>query len=339
MNITIKYDSAWRNSFLDGSNNVELPKKGRKFIGSSTALKKEENYIKRDTTNDTIMGVLNRLIGDQRKLYQARASNDYFFKDIEPLVSFEDEAEITDEIVYLRNMNGNFDQSAFTGTINTKHPLLTSEYSKELWSILYLTEEQLFDFIINEKLANVGVNMNPLALAERFEELSKIKKVEDEEMANKAISVLNEIFPDIKYTNAKDKIIPAKLYISSFHLQKKKISSHYDLSNALSKKGNIGGICPGSFSKSEFMYSFSTGNERRRVWGNPYTQVIWVKEEGKSKKMEIKRSLRKARGKLEINIDVDTEKAQKIKEMIECAGVNTFYLGKKGLAYVSKIRA
>jgi len=55
--------------------------------------------------------------------------------------------------------------------------------------------------------------------------------------------------------------------------------------------------------------------------------------------MEIKRSLRKARGNLEINIDVGKEKGKEIKEMIENAGVNTFYLGKKGLAFVSKIRA
>ena len=337
MNITITYDSTWRNSFLDGSNNVELPKKGRKFIGSSTALKKEENYIERNITKDTIMGTLSRLIGDQRKLYQARESNDYFFKDIEPSISFEDHAQITNETVYLRNMNGNFDQSAFTGTINTKHPLLTSEYSKELWSILYLTEEQLFDFIINEKLAAVEVEMNPLALAERFEELGKIKKVEDEETVQKAISVLNEVFPDIKYTNSKDKIIPGILYTVSIRLQIKRLSESYDLSKALSKQGNISGICRKSYSRKDFLNTFSGG--KKKVWGNPYTQTIWVKEEGRSKKMEIKRSLRKARGNLKINIDVSKEKGKEIKEMIENAGVNTFYLGKKGLAFVSKIRA
>ena len=43
MKIIIEYESSWRNSFLDGSNNEELPKSGRNFIGSMTTLKKEGN--------------------------------------------------------------------------------------------------------------------------------------------------------------------------------------------------------------------------------------------------------------------------------------------------------
>jgi hypothetical protein len=41
---------------------------------------------------------------------------------------------------------------------------------------------------------------------------------------------------------------------------------------------------------------------------------------------------------LEITIDVDFAKGQEIKTLIENAGVSSFYLGKKGLAYVSNIR-
>ena len=80
MKIVVKYDSSWRNSFLDGNNNEPLPKKGRKYIASMTSLKKSENFIKRDITKDTIMGVLNRLIGDQRKLYQSREDENYYFR-------------------------------------------------------------------------------------------------------------------------------------------------------------------------------------------------------------------------------------------------------------------
>ena len=75
MKIEIKYKSSWRNSFLDGSNNEPLPKGGRKFVASMTNLKKEGNYICRNITHDTVMGVLNRLIGDQRKLYQSRSQD------------------------------------------------------------------------------------------------------------------------------------------------------------------------------------------------------------------------------------------------------------------------
>ena len=45
----------------------------------------------------------------------------------------------------------------------------------------------------------------------------------------------------------------------------------------------------------------------------------------------------KASGTLEININVDREKAKEIKTMIDNAGVSSFYLGKKGLAYITDI--
>ena len=78
MRITIEYDSCWRNSFLDGNNNEPLPKKGRKYIASITSLKNDKNFIKRGVSKDTVMGVLNRLIGDQRKLYQSRQGKNYY---------------------------------------------------------------------------------------------------------------------------------------------------------------------------------------------------------------------------------------------------------------------
>jgi len=83
MKISIEYDSCWRNSFLDGTNNEPLPKGGRDFLGSMTNLKVEGNFKTHEITLDTVMGLLNRLIGDQRKLYQARSKafeKSYFLK-------------------------------------------------------------------------------------------------------------------------------------------------------------------------------------------------------------------------------------------------------------------
>ena len=105
MKITITYEASWRNSFLDGSNNDSLPKNGRKFIGSMTNLKNADHFINRNITIDTVMGILNRLIGDQRKLYQARSSEDYYFRDIESQVRFVDKPEhVNPEVVYIRNI-------------------------------------------------------------------------------------------------------------------------------------------------------------------------------------------------------------------------------------------
>ena len=109
MQIIIEYESSWRNSFLDGSNNEKLPTGGRNFIGSMTTLKKDGNFIQRSVTKDTVMGVLNRLIGDQAKLYQARQRSNYYFADIEEVLKDNDIIDkplITNEMVYIRNVTG-----------------------------------------------------------------------------------------------------------------------------------------------------------------------------------------------------------------------------------------
>lgn len=67
--------------------------------------------------------------------------------------------------------------------------------------------------------------------------------------------------------------------------------------------------------------------------GNPFIKKEKIKGQG-----EVTSMMTKASGQLEIIIDVDREKGLEIKNLIECAGVSSFYLGKKGLAYVSSIR-
>ena len=60
MQIIIEYESSWRNSFLDGSNNEPLPKGGRNFIASMTTLKQEGNYKKRQNTTKGTQNRTNR---------------------------------------------------------------------------------------------------------------------------------------------------------------------------------------------------------------------------------------------------------------------------------------
>jgi len=59
-----------------------------------TALKRSENFIRRNVTQNTVMGILNRLIGEQRKLYQARKDKEYYFKNMESLVTFYDNVKV-----------------------------------------------------------------------------------------------------------------------------------------------------------------------------------------------------------------------------------------------------
>lgn len=334
MKIEIEYEASWRNSFLDGDNNEALPKKGRKFIGSITALKKSENYIKRDVTHNTVMGILNRLIGEQRKLYQAREDENYFFKDIESLVDFDDiDAKRTEshELVYLRNMSGNTDQNSFTGMIKTNDKMFTSDYAKEFWGVLALDIDELLEFIIYGKEITEEITLDPLVISDRFAEIGKFKALEEEERVSKALAFLDKKFEGTNYKNNKDKVMPLNLYCSALYLQLERLSSEYDLSSALTKSGTITGISKRLFTKKDFMNRFTTG-EKKKIFGNPYIAKSFVKGEGQVTSM-----LTKASGTLEITIDISRDEAKELRTMINNAGVSSFYLGKKGLAYVTNI--
>lgn len=333
MQILIEYGSSWRNSFLDGSNNEPLPKKGRNFVGSMTSLKNAENFIQRDITLDTVMGILNRLIGDQRKLYQARSQANYYFSDIEPVIRFEDTPTISNnEIVYIRNMTGSTDQNSFTGAIKTDDVMFSANYAGEFWGVLALDFAQLCQFIIHDTPVPPFSGADPLTVIARLELLNGEKAVEAMGEVFQAKDELNKNFPDAEYFDAKGKIKPIMFYCSGLYLQLNRLESRYDMSSAKSKLGGISGISKRGFTKKDFMDRFTTG-DKKTIWGNPYIRKERIKGEG-----EVVSMLTKASGQLEINIDIAIKKARELHSMIENAGVSSFYFGKKGLAFVKDIR-
>lgn len=353
MKISIEYESSWRNSFLAGSNNEALPNHGRKFIGSMTELKKlKKNFIKREVTIDTVMGILNRIIGDQKKLYQSRNSSNYYFKNIEPSVKFIDKKYETNEMTYIRNITGNTDQNSFTGAIKTNDDIFLSDYSAEFWGVLALNFVELCQFIISsEKKVTKTIQTDPISIDTKLKSLSKEKPVANEGLANEALKKLNKKFANIEYLNKKGYILPGSFYCSSLYLQLERLSNRFDISPAkadkgvisgtstptegskrlISDKGVIRGISKRTFTSKDFMERLTTG-EKKKIWGNPYIRKERIKGEG-----EVVSMMTKARGTLEININVDRNKAKEIKRLIENAGVSSFYLGKKGLAYVTDI--
>ena len=335
MKIEIEYESSWRNSFLEDpdGNNKPLPNKGRKFIASGRNLNSStqpENFMKREVTIDTVMGVLNRLIGDQRKLYQSRQDASYYFRQIEPSVTFKDRASITNEVTYIRNITGSTDQNAFTGMIKTKDAIFQSDYSPEFWGVLALDFDELCAYIINNNEVDALIELDPLAICERFDALPTTP-VGKEGIYEEAIDILGTHFPGTNYLNKPGKIVPSTVYCSSLYLQLVRLAERFDMSSALTKSGTISGISKRIFTKKDFMDRFTTG-PKKFVWGNPYMRKERIKGEG-----EVVSMMTKASGQLEITIAVDRDKAKEIKTLIENAGVSSFYLGKKGLAYVTNI--
>lgn len=335
MKITIDYDSCWRNSFLGGSNNEPLPKKGREFLGSMTNLKKEGNFKVCENTLDTVMGLLNRLIGDQRKLYQARSKmyeGSYYFEELENKVTFKDQPQLTNEITFIRNMNGSTDQNSFTGMIKVTDPIFMSEYSSIFWGVLSFDISTLCKFIVDDAIVEGHIQLDPLSIISRLEFLNKEKAQENiGEVAN-AVEALRSFFPDIEYFNKKEQVMTISLYCSALYLQLFRLEKKYDLSSAKTKAGGISGISKRGFTKKDFMDRYTTGS-KKNIWGNPFIKKEKIKGQG-----EVTSMMTKASGQLDIIIDVDRAKGEEIKTLIENAGVSSFYLGKKGLAYVSNIR-
>jgi hypothetical protein len=340
MNIRINYDSCWRNSFLAGSNNEPLPKKGRKFVASIKELnsKKQNNYHSQEITHDTVMGILNRLIGDQRKLYQSRQDKNYYFAELEQYkdkyIHFDDDPKITNEMTYLRNISGSTDQNSFTGMIKTNHPIFTSDYSKQFWGVLALTFDQLVDFIINDTVVNEQMeqNLDPLTIIAQFATIKKAKAVAYAGKEKQATEILEGKFQDEFKPLDDGKLKQLPMYCAALYLQLERLATKFDMAAAKSKAGKITGISKNNCTAKDFMANYTTGR-KKPIYGNPYIQTKYIKGVGK-----VESTLQKASGVLEITLNISPEKAQELKQMIANAGVSAFPLGKKGLAYVSRIR-
>lgn len=333
MRIIIDYEASWRNSFLDGSNDEPLPAKGRNYVASMTELKKPENYHQRAVSKNTVLGILSRLIGDQRKLYQAKKSAHFYFSDIEDVIAFEDKPKVINrEIAYLRNMKGSYDQNSFTGMIKVNDPIFQSDYSNEFWGVLALDIDELCDFIIDDLSVTSHIPLDPISIMTHLDNVKKVKPVEPEGRIKQASDKLASLFEKYNPLNKKEQQLVLPLYCSALYLQLQRLEERYDMSSAKTKAGGISGISNNGFTPKDFMKTYVTGG-KKLIYGNPFIREEYVKGAGK-----IKHILTKACGQLEITLDIDDAKANELKKMIDNAGVSSFYLGKKGLAYVSDIR-
>lgn len=161
--------------------------------------------------------------------------------------------------------------------------------------------------------------------------IQKMKPLENKDEAQAASQLLAQSFSEYKPLNKKEKLLMLPLYCSALYLQLERLAEWYNMEDATSKRGRVSGISHNGFTYREFMYQYTTG-KKRIIYGNPYVHQKYVQGEGK-----VNHWLIKASGQLCINIDIDIEGAKQLQTQIENAGVSAFYVGKKGLAYVSNI--
>jgi len=279
-------------------------------------------------------------------IYQAKSSDNFYFKDLESRISFIDlpsSSVISNEIVYIRNMTGSFDKEAYTGTIDTNHWLLRSDFSMELWNLLFLKPKELILFITQDLKIVKEIDLDPRTFIQQVKEFKSVplSKLEIEESEiHRCISILEDTninerlkqffpslqksFSDINYIE-NDKLNLQALYCSALYLKLVRLKEL-----GVEIPTNIKGFSVAGLTPKDFMSCFTRG--KKKVYGNPYLKKERIKGCG-----EIVSALKKASGQLEITINTDLERAKELKTMIENAGVSAFYLGKKGLAYLSSI--
>ncbi len=391
MRIVIDYHSSWQASFLEGSDQEPLPKNNRREFNASS-----KSTVKKDISisKDTVMGVLYRLIGDQRKLYQARKDGNSYFNKVVPesSVSFNSLSDNRwDETVMIINKKGTRQKPApgeFMGTVSSDAGLFFSEHAPILWSVLFLGVDALIDFINNDKKLDQQVKCTPTKILDRISVIdemgkletrrslieskqiqkaksedklkelrTKLADLEDEKKANKlkrqinqqvefivslereleaihndkslldydnvlqqAIKFLKSEFSQ-EYLEPDHKILPIRFYSAALYLQLNRMKdSGIDIKDLLNDRKGIQGFSKRSFNGvRDFLNPFSTSKTAKKTVKTPA-------------------NITKASGQLEINLDIEREKAIELKIMIDHAGVSSFYLGKKGLAYVSRIR-
>lgn len=384
MKIHIEYDSCWQNSILDNKT-ISPNSTTRKFNKSKSA-----GNIQRISKN-TVLGVLYRLMGDQRALHQIKESDNHYFSDIEDNIDFELKKPVDyKELVMLINKsNDRTSDGKYIGVPRDDVELFFSEDASKLWAVLYLGTDEVVNFINKPSLiTDKGSSMprdilnrisdiqdfNPLETMERLVGIEKFKRGKQKERLAKlqndnktkqgVIDKLNESiekidgnisiiekdenikrvtkeinntllslkkhFPEIPredYIKKAGEVQLMRLYSAALYLQAilleesgEDVSKIYILQTKGSNKEckTIQGFSKKGFNGvRDFLNPLSTGGNKKTV-KTPFL-------------------LTKASGQLEINIDINRDKAKKIKSMIEDAGVSSFYLGKKGLAYVSHI--
>lgn len=115
-----------------------------------------------------------------------------------------------------------------------------------------------------------------------------------------------------------------------------------EFSTSLNASGTcLRGVAPasGGFTIREYFLSFV--DDKKISWTMPYTVELkypfFDEDSIADYNFKAKVGVTKECGKLEINLDIPKEEALALHKRIDNAGVNTFHLGKKGLAYIEKI--
>lgn len=312
MQIIINYESKWGNSFLSEPND----KGERKYIASKKASKNKSDTEK-NISLDTVYGILYRLLGSRKPLKIILKEDNSIMKKLieENKINFNVSKKIqTKELVYIRNKNNH--EISYSGVPNEN--LLKIKDIKKPLSVLFYNRDELLEYILSNKPYDLKLKeeTKSISILEISKMLSDFGKNKDLKLNNNEYKSLNKSYKNI----FKQDIHPESACLTFLAINK---SIHYFFKNKteklikLSNNNTFAGISLNghSYTEKTFMQQFAN---KKINYGNQY-------------------KIKKENGVLKINIDCDLESAEEIKVLLNNAGVSSFYLGKKGLAYVDEI--
>lgn len=371
MIIDISYEGKWSNSFLDDPKprNEKGETPPRNYIATISNLKKNpDDYKIRDITLNTIYGVLYRLVGARKALDIMLEEDTSLIKTIisEDRISFShNPTAISQEIVYLRNSKNEPAQAEYAGVPDLS--FLGNEDLSPIFQIADYTQKELVSYILTQVRPDRELEGSVKCLfdlnfilstskdrmitdspyrppvADENKKKGKLKKYiiayADPDELEGISAAYHEFVADALKTKTEAMIEQTKLspksniLIAAINIA----TIEYVRGNPNTKiKKMLQGALPvfkgcGKNAKDFTVRDFLTPTTgyNKIQFGNPY------RVEGINGKPDI--WLRKMNGDVEIKIDCNMEEARELSKMIDYAGVGPFYIGKKGLAYVTKI--
>lgn len=353
MEIVINYSSKWGNSFLSAPQKVGAEDfkngkhvnvhEGRNYVASLSNMNSGKNknnaldaYKHRDISLDTVTGIIYRLVGARQSLEKLKLCDQSIISRIynKNAIRFSVDEVETDEIVYLRNNSLNTDQNSYSGIPDAA--FLEDADVQRAISVIFMDKAQLKDLIINNKYHDVNEKVTDvIELANKLSDIYSDKKsyTVDEDFYQEINNSYKPLFGMDVDEKANLVLLAINKTISEVSLSEK----GHILNNFLTKNGTFSGVSMNgkTFTFKDFMKKFA---QSKFVYGNPYQTDFWVQNPNNPEKnIKFNKKLSKSTGVLKIEIDCTYDEAVEIADMIECAGVSSFYMGKKGLAYVSEI--
>lgn len=394
MKITVNYSSKWSNSFSDNETKkitasslkaIQEGIKGEKVIINENDTyedimykinKVHPNFQYNAITQNTVLGILSRLLGEVRYLNNILDKEPtHIINKIKDKVSFKNfDREIYNEVIRISTPEKEV-QSNGGGVISSKSQnnilLNKNKYSEIFYSLFNIIDIGMLNkFIsvleVSTKLEEIKIffENNNILYNENFElykfiELynDNIKKTEDYDKEYRNVkNKKREIDEEVNsYINVMKRIGSLNHNDEDYHLKPNYINlpgilvyllsnflirNNYDICGILTeKKGNIKGIAEasGGLTIKDFYNAFS--NKKTSI-DSPYflKAKYFDKKENKAiNQSDFNIGISKEDGVLDIFIDVSEEEARELKEIINFVGVSSFQIGKKGLAYVKEI--